>query len=162
PFVEACDVLPALVGWRPPESLVGRWRFAMVNDATAALAEEYHDAAPRTTGALVMAGTGIGAALMVHGRTFGGVGGWAGEVGSIPVSTAEGVRTLDQVASGRALTARLGLEGAELRARAGWGDQGARLAISEAGTALGLGLATLIQVLNPERVALGGGLLELP
>src|SRR5262249_48317563 len=93
---------------------------------------------------------------------FGGVGGWAGELGSIPVSTAEGVRTLDQVASGRALTARLGLEGAELRARAGWGDQGARLAISEAGTALGLGLATLIQVLNPERVALGGGLLELP
>src|SRR5262252_5770786 len=67
PVVQACDVLPSLVGWRPPESLVGRWRFAMVNDAAAALAEEYHDAAPRTTGALVMAGTGIGAALIVHG-----------------------------------------------------------------------------------------------
>jgi predicted NBD/HSP70 family sugar kinase len=161
PVVQACDVLPALVGWRPPESLLGRWRFAMVNDATAALAEEYHDAAPRTTGALVMAGTGIGAALIVHGRMFGGVSGWAGELGSIPIATADGVRTLDQLASGQALTSRVGLDGAELRARAAWGDPTVREAIAEAGAALGLGLATLIHVLNPERIAVGGGLLEL-
>jgi predicted NBD/HSP70 family sugar kinase len=162
PVVQACDVLPALVGWRPPDALVGRWRFAMINDAAAALAEEYHDAAPGTTGAVVMAGTGIGAALIVRGRPFGGKSGWAGELGSIPIATTDGVRTLDQLASGQALTARLGLEGAELPARTAGGDEAVRGAVAEAGSALGLGVATLIHVLNPERVAMGGGLLDLP
>ena len=162
PVVEACDVLPALVGWRPPESLVGRWRFAMINDAAAALAEEYHDAAPGTTGAVVMAGTGIGAALIVRGRPFGGASGWAGELGSIPIATADGVRTLDQIASGRALTTRLGLDGGAVLTRAEGGDEAVRQAVAEAGRALGLGLATLLHVMNPERVAIGGGLTDLP
>ncbi|PYQ51572.1 MAG: ROK family protein [Acidobacteria bacterium] len=162
PVVQACDVLPALVGWRPPESLLGRWRFAMINDAAAALAEEYHDAAPGTTGAVVMAGTGIGAALMMRGRPFGGKSGGAGELGSIPIAMADGVRTLDQMASGQALTTRLALDGGALRARAESGDETVRVAIAEAGRALGLGLATLLHVVNPERVAIGGGLTDLP
>jgi len=162
PVIEACDVLPALVGWRPPESLVGRWRFAMINDAAAALAEEYHDAAPGTTGAVVMAGTGIGAALIIRGRPFGGASGWAGELGSIPIATADGVRRLDQIASGQALTTRLSLDGGAVRARAEGGDEAVRQAIREAGRALGLGLATLVHVVNPERVAIGGGLIDLP
>ena len=56
----------------------------------------------------------------------------------------------------------LRLDGAALRARAEEGDARTRGAVGEAGEALGLGLATLIHVVNPERVALGGGLLELP
>src|SRR5207245_2527407 len=75
---------------------------------------------------------------------------------------ADGVRTLDQMASGQALTTRLALDGGALRARAESGDETVRVAIAEAGRALGLGLATLLHVVNPERVAIGGGLTDLP
>jgi predicted NBD/HSP70 family sugar kinase len=162
PVVQACDVLPALVGWRPPASLVGRWRFGMLNDAAAALVEECRDLAPGTTAAVVMAGTGIGAALLLGGRAFGGASGWAGELGSIPLATSDGVRTLDQLASGQALFARLGADGAAVRARAEAGDETTRRAVSDAGAALGLGLATLVHVVNPALVAIGGGLVDLP
>jgi predicted NBD/HSP70 family sugar kinase len=162
PVIQACDVLPALVGWRPPAALAGS-RFAMINDAAAALAEECHDAPSDLTAAVVMAGTGIGAAMLVHGRPLGGANGWAGELGSIPIATAaEGIRTLDQLASGQALATRLGMDGASLRARADAGDEGVRHAVREAGTALGLGLAALIDLLNPALVSVGGGLVDLP
>ena len=162
PVVQACDVLPGIVGWRPPASLTGR-RFAMINDAAAALAEECHDAPAEVTAAVVMVGTGIGAAIQVEGRPFGGANGWAGELGSIPIASgADGVRTLDQLASGQALVTRLGTDGAAVRARVDAGDEVARKAVQEAGTALGLGLAALIDIVNPALVSIGGGLSELP
>ena len=93
PFVQACDVLPGIVGWRPPAALTSM-RFAMINDAAAALAEECHDAPADVTAAVVMVGTGIGAAILVEGRAFGGANGWAGELGSIPIASGPGgVRT---------------------------------------------------------------------
>jgi len=162
PFVQACDVLPAIVGWRPPASLTSM-PFAMINDAAAALAEECHDAPSDITAAVVMAGTGIGAAMLVHGRPFGGANGWAGELGSIPLAAGpDGVRTLDQLASGQSLVARLGGDGATVRARVEGGDRVARRAAEDAGTALGLGLATLIDLINPALVSVGGGLVDLP
>ena len=162
PIVQACDVLPGIVGWRPPPSLTAR-RFAMVNDAAAALAEECHDAPADVTAAVVMVGTGIGAAMRTFGRPIGGANGWAGELGSIPIASApDGVRTLDQLASGQALVTRLGTDGATVRARVEAGDEAARKAVQEAGTALGLGLATLVDIVNPALVSIGGGLSELP
>jgi predicted NBD/HSP70 family sugar kinase len=163
PSVQACDVLPRLVGWRPPAGLTHGVRFAMINDAAAALLEECHDAPADATAAVVMVGTGIGAAMLVHGQPFGGASGWAGELGSIPIATAaDGVRTLDQLASGDALVRKLGVDGAGLRARAQSGDEETLRAIRDAGTALGLGLATLIDIMNPVLLAVGGGLTELP
>ena len=67
-----------------------------------------------------------------------------------------------QLASGQALVARLGGSGATLRARVEGGDDAARRAVQEAGTALGLGLATLIDLINPALVSVGGGLVDLP
>jgi predicted NBD/HSP70 family sugar kinase len=162
PVVQACDVLPGIVGWRPPASLTAM-RFAMVNDAAAALAEECHDAPAGVTAAVVVVGTGIGAAMLVHGRPFGGANGWAGELGSVPIESGpDGVRTLDQLASGQALVTRLGMDGASVRARVEAGDDSARRAVQEVGAALGLGLAVLIDLLNPALVSIGGGLTEMP
>ena len=162
PCVQACDVLPRTVGWRPSANLTAL-RFAMVNDAAAALAEECHDAPAHTTAAVVMVGTGIGAAMLVEGRPFGGANGWAGELGSIPIASGpDGVRTLDQLASGQSVVARLGMDGGSLRARVDAGDARVRGAVEEAGTALGLGLAALIDLLNPAQVSIGGGLAEVP
>ncbi|HUG53862.1 MAG TPA: ROK family protein [Vicinamibacteria bacterium] len=161
PRVEACDVLPGLVGWRPPPSLA-RGRLAVINDAEAALREECHDAPSDLTAAVVMAGTGIGAALLVDGRRLAGARGWAGELGGIPIAGPGGVRKLDELASGAALVARLGVDGARVRERVERSDAEALRAVAEAGAALGLGLATVIDIVNPARVAVGGGLTELP
>jgi glucokinase len=163
PSVQACDVLPAIVGWRPSAGVARGARFAMINDAAAALVEECHDAPADVTAAVVMVGTGIGAAILTEGRPLGGARGWAGELGSIPVPTpSEGLRTLDQLASGEALVRRLGVDGGAVRTRAEAKDAQVLAAIGEAGSALGLGLATLIDILNPALVALGGGVTDLP
>ena len=162
PFVQACDVLPGIVGWRPPASLT----------AGALRDDQRRRGRPRrgvprraggVTAAVVMVGTGIGAALQLGGRPFGGANGWAGELGSIPIASGpDGVRTLDQLASGQALVTRLGTDGATVRARIEAGDEAALRAVQEAGTALGLGLAALIDLVNPALVSIGGGLSELP
>ena len=87
-----------------------------MNDAEAALREETRELGGVTAG-LVMAGTGIGAAFMAGGRMIRGARGWAGELGYLPVVKDGTAMTLDQVASGAALVACLGVEGAVIRER---------------------------------------------
>jgi predicted NBD/HSP70 family sugar kinase len=159
--VVACDVLPRLVGWRASPAVAGPWRFAILNDCEAALVAEA-DGDPRASLAVVVVGTGIGAAFQVDGRVLRGARGWAGELGSIPIAAGGGVvRTLDQMASGQAIVERAGGDGAALERLAA---QDARIAgiVREAGTALGLGLAAVLHILNPAVVALGGGVWRLP
>lgn len=162
--VAACDVLPRLVGWAPARGVLGRWEtpLRVLNDAAAALVEEACDLGPSATAALVMAGTAIGAAFQVDGVSARGACGWAGELGYLPVATARGVQRLDDLAGGAAVAARLGTDGAGLSERAARGDAAAIDAIREAGAALGIGLATVINLLNPEHLVLGGGACALP
>ena len=160
--VAACDVLPRLVGWRPPRAIAGPWPFAIVNDCEAALIAEARDHDRATTLAVVVVGTGIGAAFQVDGRVLRGARGWAGELGSIPIATGAAVRTLDQLASGQAILGQAGCDGAELEARAAQGDSRILAIVRDAGAALGLGLAAVIHLLNPSALALGGGVLRLP
>jgi predicted NBD/HSP70 family sugar kinase len=72
------------------------------------------------------------------------------------------VRKLDEVASGEALVSALGAGGARVRERLDGGDAQALPAVREAGEKLGLAVATVIDLLNPHLVAIGGGLTELP
>ena len=159
--VEACDVLPLLVGWRG-EALARRCPVRLLNDVEAASREELHDLPALATAAVVMAGTGIGAAFVVDGHPVRGARGWAGELGSIPIAGPDGVATLDQLASGAALFRRLGGGAAGVLARAAAREEHVLQAFRRGGEALGLGLATVIDLLNPSVVAVGGGALELP
>jgi predicted NBD/HSP70 family sugar kinase len=152
----ACDVLPRFVGWRAPDGV------AIVNDCDAALRAESRAHPEGTALAVVVAGTGIGAAFQAEGRRLRGGHGWAGELGSIPVANGASVRTLDALASGAALLALAGCDFATLGARLDDGDAAALRIVREAGTALGLGLAALIHILDPSVLALGGGVLALP
>jgi len=156
--VLACDVLPRFVGWSIPPGLAQ----AVVNDGDAALLAESRHHPPATTLAVVVVGTGIGAAFQGAGGRIVGAHGWAGELGSIPLSTSAGVRTLDALASGQALLERAGCGFDALRERARAGEPGATGLVREAGAALGLGIATVIHVLDPAVVAVGGGVLALP
>ncbi len=159
--VEACDVLPLLGGWRG-ETLGRLCPVRLVNDAEAAALEDLHGLPADATAAVVMAGTGIGAAFVVDGRPLRGARGWAGELGSIPLVGPEGVATLDQLASGAAIVKRLGGGAASVLSRAAAKDPAVLKALRAGGEALGLGLATVIDIFNPSVVAVGGGALELP
>ena len=159
--VKACDVLPLLVGWRG-ETLARLCPVRLFNDVEAASLEELHDLPAGTTAAVVMSGTGIGAAFVADGRPLRGARGWAGELGSIPLVGPEGVTTLDQLASGAAILKRVGGGAASVLSRAAAREPAVLQALRVAGEALGVGLATVIDLFNPAVVAVGGGTLELP
>jgi glucokinase len=176
--VIACDVLPRLDGWSTAslgdldgagaghrvEGQAGRVPVHALNDVDAGLLEEFWDlpAVPAIPAVLVLSGTGIGAALAIGGAPYRGADGWAGELGSIPIQAAERTATLDELASGASLTVRLGIDGETLACRAVAGDAKALRAIAAAGAALGLGLATVVNLLNPRLLVVGGGTVALP
>jgi predicted NBD/HSP70 family sugar kinase len=160
--VQACDVLPGIVGWNPIEVLadVG-CPIKVVNDVNAALAEEFYDAPATQTGGVIMAGTAIGAAFLIDGQPLRGASGWAGELGYIPIAINGEVKRLDEWAGGSFIAGRVGLDAQALVERAQSGDESVLLAVREGGYALGMAIATVINLFNPAKIALGGGTLDL-
>jgi glucokinase len=154
---------------------------AVENDVNAmALAEASQGAARGARSALVVAiGTGIGGALVVGGELWRGRTGTAGEIGHIPVDITAGEHSgvcscgrsghLEAVAAGPAISARYAAAsgrrrtpGLEELGRAGQGgDTVAAAIITAAGSAAGRALGGLCNVLDPEVVVLGGGVLGL-
>lgn len=85
-------------------------------------------------------GTGVGGAFSLEGKMVTGAHGAAGEVGHMVIHASKNnIQTLEMLASGRALE---------------YGPQ-------KMGEALGVGIANLINILDPEVVVLGGGLASL-
>lgn len=161
------DVLPLFNGWNT-QGLSQRLGLPVfiVNDAEAALygacAEQNFSMEPtEQTGAVVMVGTGIGMACMVNGEVVRGADGWAGELGWMPMRSAAGIQTLDELASGAALLKRLGVTGETLASRAANGEQVSLEAIQEAATWLGLALCGVMHWLNPRWIVLEGGTMRL-
>jgi glucokinase len=161
-FIQACDVLPEIVGWNPMEAMadVG-CPVRVINDVNAALAEEFHDAPPTLTAGIIMVGTAVGAAFLVNGLPLVGTNGWAGELGYIPILLNGEVKRLDELAGGAFIAKRVGLDAQVLAERAQVGNESVLLAIQEGGYALGLAIAIIINLFNPAKIALGGGTLEL-
>lgn len=121
---------------------------------------------------LIAVGTGIGGCHVLDGRAVLGSHGAAGHVGHLPVPEAEGVPCpcgrvghLEGLASGPGilqLATRLGADptlkdGRALAAAASTGDAAAREAYRIAGFATGRVIGALLNVLDPEVVALTGG-----
>jgi len=93
----------------------------------------------------VVVGTGASACLVVDGEPYSGARGRAIVLGAPPV---------EEVASGRALTRRAGVE----RAEEVLADPARTRLVDEAAAALGQVLAVLANALDPELLVLGGGL----
>ncbi len=163
--VIACDVLPQIEGWLPSASIDEICPIRTINDAEAALAKTIHGLAPASTTVVIMVGTGIGASFYVNGQVLRGARGWAGELGNIPISTANGIVTLDRLASGAAILQRcrerddllMSTDIGELLQLIEHHDQAALRVVSEAEQALGLGIATIINIFNPNSIVLAGG-----
>ena len=161
--VTSCDVLPSFTGWMPKRELAALCRSVVVlNDVQAALLDEMHDAPAGHTGIVVMVGTAIGAAIIANGKPMQGASGWAGELGYLPIALRGQVQRLDDLAGGAGMAAACGISSAQLARRAAAADAVALQTISAGGHFLGLSLAAVINLLNPARVAVGGGTLELP
>ncbi|HUQ00278.1 MAG TPA: ROK family protein [Aeromicrobium sp.] len=118
---------------------------------------------------LVTVGTGIGGAVIINGRVHRGWQGEAGEIGHLIVERDGrhcpcGSRGCwEQYASGRALmraAAAAGLDaehGSAVTAAASAGNPQAQAVFCEIGRWLGIGIASLVAVLDPEVVVVGGG-----
>jgi predicted NBD/HSP70 family sugar kinase len=155
--VIACDVLPQLIGWQPAISFGSSCPVTVLNDAEAALVQVVRDLQPQAVVAVVMVGTGIGSAIWANGMMLRGANGWAGELGSIPLGNG---KTLDAQASGAAILQQLGIDADRLSSLVAASDPIVLDSIECAGSALGMGLATLINILNPESIVLSGGTLR--
>lgn len=143
------------------------------NDATAAAIGEWQLGAGRGVRNMVMLtlGTGVGGGLILDGRPYRGASGAAGEIGHITVEldgprcqgTCEGRGHLEGLASGTAAdTAARELFGPAadahtLVAAAQAGDAAAVAALAKIGRYLGAGIASLVNLLEPELIVVGGG-----
>lgn len=146
---------------------------AIEDDANAAALAEWTFGAGQGRQHLIviMAGTGIGAGLILGGRLFRGRRGWAGELGHLVVlpggpECACGRRgCLQAVASGRALERSAAARGlasaADIGAAAARGEAWAQRAVEECGRWLGLATANVVNLLDLEAVVIGGGLTAL-
>lgn len=155
------------------------------NDANAAaLAERYFGAAQDVDDfAYVVANIGLGAGLVVGGQIFSGASGYAGEAGHTtidpdgPLCRCGNRGCWERLASQRALIERIDgalergqpsllpslVNGREMTLAAilegaRQGDGVARQALHETGLYMGIGIANLINLLNPQLVAFGGSL----
>jgi glucokinase len=111
-------------------------------------------------------GTGIGAGIISGGRLLHGSGGIAGAVGWFALDALHReeysrMGCWEAEAAGPALARRLNSNSAEdVVAAARSGDPAALAAVEDTARYLGLGIANLISILNPEMIVLGGGLMQ--
>ena len=152
-----------LADWLEPEL---ERRVTLVNDGNAALMGEAWLGAARGFGdvLLLTLGTGVGGGVMLNGRLFTGHGGAAAEPGLIgvdpqgPPCNSGNRGSLEQFCSIGGLARLSPLDPAELCRRADAGDADALAVWAQYGRWLGLGLTSLVYVLTPELVLIGGGL----
>lgn len=139
------------------------------NDVRALTAGErwFGAGAGRSSFAVVTVGAGIGCALSVQGQVLTGVHGVSGELGHLPIAGDRlchcgGVGCLDTVATTssilRDVSAAVGAEVASLDDAVDWGRRDARAAevFRVAGHALGLGIASVVNLFGPQCVVLTG------
>ncbi len=151
------------------------------NDANCFAVSEATDGAARgkdvVFGAIL--GTGCGGGVTLHGRIHAGPNGVAGEWGHTPLPWASGDELpgppcycgrsgcLETWISGTGLErdflqqTGLPLEGKEIVLQAARGDQQANLALDHLQDRIARGLATIVDMLDPDVVVLGGGLSNL-
>ena len=138
----------------------------LINDARAFGLAELRLGAGRGCDTMVglALGTGVGGVVVVGGEVRFGHDGTGGEVGHQtlqpegPPCTCGNTGCLEAIAKADAVAAACGTDSAEeavVAARRG--DERAVAGLAEIGRWLGIGIANLVVVLNPDRVVLGGG-----
>ena len=152
-----------LAEWLEPQlqrrvTLANDGNCAVVGEAWQGAARGYRDVL------LLTLGTGVGGGVLLGGSLFTGHGGAAAEPGLIcidpegPACNSGNRGSLEQFCSISALARESPLTPQELCRLAGNGDAEALAIWRRYGRHLGVGLSSLIYVLTPELVLIGGGL----
>ena len=165
---------PNLPGWDGvPIVDIMRDRFGvpvhLQNDANACALAEWRFGAGRGTRSMVFmtCGTGLGAGIIADGRLYAGANDNAGEIGHIRLAahgplgynkegSAEGFCSGAGIARLAKMRKGLDITAKELFARVRAGDSDCTEVFLESAEKLALLLAFTIDVLNPERIVLGG------
>jgi predicted NBD/HSP70 family sugar kinase len=172
--VGATALLPGWVAVRAGEELGHRIGLPVLvdNDANLGALAEWTWGAGRdcTELAYIKVSSGIGAGLVLGGRLFRGASGTAGEIGHItvdesgPVCRCGNRGCLEVVAGAPAILELLrpvrgpGLTLRDVLEMSAAGDQATRRVLADAGRQIGIALANLCNLFNPERVVVGGQL----
>ena len=162
-------------------------RVEIENDANAAAYGEFKVGAGRGSSNLfyIMIGEGIGGAIILDGKLWTGASGFAGEVGHITIDS-EGLECvcgntgcLETLASAPSIVRRArerlnrdntsslsrlafnkNFTADDLAHEAREGDDFAAMMIERTGRYIGTGVASVINLLNIERIVLGGGVMD--
>lgn len=162
-------------------------RIEIENDANAAAYGEYHVGAGRGARDMfyITIGEGIGGAIIIDGKLWTGASGFAGEVGHITIDT-EGAECLcgntgcletvasapnivrranerlnrDSTSSLSRLALNRNFSADDMAREATEGDDFAHMMIERTGKYIGTGVASIINLLNIERIVLGGGVMR--
>jgi len=172
-----------LPGWERPivltelRRLFGRTTVVENDVDVAALAERDHGHGRGVdTFAFVSVGTGVGMGLVLEGKLHRGAHGAAGEISYLPLSNsdvdpAEARRrgTFEAAAAASAIVRsarRSGMTGSlsarRVFAEAVAGDERAQVIVAEEATLIAKALASIIAVVDPELIVLGGGIGRAP
>ena len=169
PSLDNFDLIPALARFIDIP-------FWVDNDANMAAFGEFKAGAGRGVQSMVLLtiGTGVGSGIILDGKLWQGKCGYAGELGHIIVNprgekcNCGGQGCLEtEVSAPKIVKNYLALKkeemiisAEEIFRRAKEGDKEARQAFAQVGYYLGIGLATTINFLNPEKIILGGGVIS--
>ena len=158
---------PNLPGWddvpivQTLEERLGAPAF-LQNDANACALAEWRFGAGRgcRNMAFLTFGTGLGAGLILDGRLYAGTNDMAGEIGHIRAAedgpSGYGKRgSFEGFCSGGGIAQLAGMSAREAVQRTDAGDGAMRAALRQSAEKLGLCLALLIDLLNPERIVIG-------
>lgn len=144
------------------------------NDGNLAALGELESGALRgiSHGFMLYGGIGVGGAVIIDGALFRGADGFAGEIGHIPIRPNDGERCscgargcLETLVGQEAIARMVGIQGARsevatpavmLAERLRAGDRAALRALDDVAQVLGIGIAAAVNLVNPQRVVLGG------
>ena len=188
-MVVAPPIMPGWDRYPIRTTLEKRWNcsVSLNNDAELGAVGEWAYGAARSAAnlAYIKVGTGVGAGLLLDGHIYRGATGSAGEIGHLTIDpngtlcTCGNRGCLETFASGTAI-ARLAREAVaknqptqlaqikrdQITAKnvadeARRGDLTAQQIIAEAGAQLGVALAGLVNLINPNMVVVGGGVAQI-
>jgi predicted NBD/HSP70 family sugar kinase/biotin operon repressor len=173
-IVGSSAILPGWTGTSPAERMAELLELPVRagNDANLGALAEYTWGAGRGSTSVVYLklATGIGAGIVIDGRLFEGAGGTAGEIGHTTVAETGDIcrcgnrGCLETYAGAVAIAGLLSRSfGQELGAqqaldRALDGDPGCQRALADAGRHIGVAVANLCNLVNPERIVVGGSM----
>ena len=172
--VGSSSILPGWVGVDAAAEMERRLHLPVhvENDANLGALAEYvwGSGRGRSDVIYIKLSSGVGAGLLLGGRLHEGAGGTAGEIGHTPAQQGTAIcrcgsrGCLETVASARAIAEQLGasrgepVSTQELLRLTAEGDPAASRLIAEAGREIGVALAGLCNLINPDCVIIGGDL----